>query len=39
MGFTLPADHRGKIKESENGDKYLDFVKEIKRTVEHEAEG
>ena len=31
MGFALTADHRVKLKENEKGDKYLDFVRELKK--------
>ena len=37
--FTVPADHRGKLKESEKDDKYLDLIRELKKTVEHERDG
>ena len=31
MDFAVPADHRIKLKESEKNDKYIDFVKELKK--------
>ena len=31
MVFTIPADHRVKLKEREKKDKYLDFAKELKK--------
>ena len=30
VDFSVPADHRVKLKESEKRDKYLDLVKEVK---------
>ena len=36
MDFAVPADHRVKFKESEKKDKYLDLVRELKKTVEYE---
>ena len=35
MVFAVPADHRVKLKENTNKDKYLDLAKELKKTVEH----
>ena len=32
-------DHKVKIKESKKIDKYLDRVRELKKTVEHESDG
>ena len=32
------ADHRIKLKECEKKDKYLDFAKELKKTMEHEGD-
>ena len=37
VDFSVPADHRVKLKESEKKDKYL--VKESKKNVEHESDG
>ena len=37
-GLAVPADHRVKLKESEKRDKYLDFARELKKTVEHESD-
>ena len=34
MDFRVPVDHRVKIKESEMGDKYQDFARELKN-LEH----
>ena len=31
MDFAVPADHRGKLKESEKNDKYLEFARELKK--------
>ena len=39
MDFTVPADHRVKLKENEKWDKYLDLTRELKKTVEHESDG
>ena len=36
MDFAVPADYRAKLKESEKKDKYLDRVRELKKTMEHE---
>ena len=36
VDFTVPADYRIKLKESEKKYKYLDLAKELKKTVEHE---
>ena len=36
MGFVVPADHRVKLKENEQKDKYLELAREVKKTVEHE---
>ena len=33
--FAISADHRGKIQENEKIGKYLDFARELKKTVEH----
>ena len=37
MDFAILADHRWKLKESENRDKYLDLVWELKK-LEHEGD-
>ena len=37
MDFAVPANHRVKLKESENKDKYLDLARELKKTVKHES--
>ena len=39
MAFVVLADNRMKIKESEKIDKYLDFARELKNTVEYERDG
>ena len=39
MDFTVSADHRVKLKESEEKDKYPDVARELKKTVEHESNG
>ena len=39
MDFAVPADHRIKLKEIEKKDKYLEFARELKITVEHESDG
>ena len=36
--FALSADHRIKLKESEKRDKYLDLIRELKKTMEHEGD-
>ena len=38
VDFTVPADHRIKLKECEKGDKYLDLARELKKTMEHEGD-
>ena len=39
-GVAVPVDHRIKLKESENGEKYLDFARELKRkTMKHDDDG
>ena len=37
--FTVPADHRVKLKESEKRDKYFDLARELKKSIYHEDEG
>ena len=41
MEFTVPADHREKIRESEKKDKYVDLATEQKKkkTLEHHSDG
>ena len=34
----VPADHRIKLKECEKKDKYLDFARELIKTMEHEGD-
>ena len=36
MGIAIPADHRVKLKESNKRDKFLDPVRELKRTMDYE---
>ena len=36
--FTVPADHRIKLKECEKRDKYIDLARELKKTMEYEGE-
>ena len=38
VDFTVPADNRIKLKESEKKDKYLDLARELKKTVKHESD-
>ena len=38
VDFAVLADHRVKVKESENINKYLDLCKEIEKTEEHESD-
>ena len=38
MDFAIPEDHRVKLKESEKRDKYLDFARELKKTMKHEGD-
>ena len=33
VNFAVPADHRVKLKESENKDKYLDLARELKKKL------
>ena len=37
--LAVLADHRVKLKESKNKDKYLDLAIELKKTMEHESDG
>ena len=39
VDFAVPVDHRVKLKESEKRDKYVDFARELKKTMEHENDG
>ncbi len=36
--FAVPANHRIKLKECEKKDKFVDLVRELKKTVEHEGD-
>ena len=38
MDFSVPADHRIKLKESEKKYKFLELTRELKRTIEHESD-
>ena len=38
MDFAVLVDHRVKLKEREKKDKYKDFARELKKTVEHEGD-
>ena len=38
MDFTVPADHRIKLKESKKKDTYLEFARELKKTMEREGD-
>ena len=38
VDFAVPADHGIKLKECEKKDKYLDFARELKKTMEHEGD-
>ena len=38
VDFVVTADHRIKLKEREKRDKYLDFARELKKTMEHESD-
>ena len=39
VDFTVPADHRVKLKENEKRVKYLDLARELKETIENESDG
>ena len=38
VDFSVPADHRIKLKECEKRDKYLDLARKLKKTMEHEGD-
>ena len=38
VDFTVLADHRKKLKESEKKDKYIDLARQLKKTMEHEGD-
>ena len=38
VNFSVPADHRIKLKECEKKDKYIDPARELKKPVEHESD-
>ena len=39
VDFAIPADHRVKIKESKNREKYLDLARELKKkATKHESD-
>ena len=39
VDFTVPADHKMKIKESKMMDVYLDHARELKKALEQEGDG
>ena len=40
VDFAVPVDHRIKLKESEQRDKYLDLARKLKKKpIEHESDG
>ena len=39
VDFAVLADHGVKLKESEKRNKYLDLVRELKKTMEHKGDG
>ena len=39
MDFTLPVDHKVKMKESEKIDRYLTLTRDLKKVVEHKGDG
>ena len=38
VDFTVPADHRVKLKEGKKRDKFLDLAWELKKNMEHEGD-
>ena len=38
VDFAVPANHRIKLKECEKMDKYLELLRELKKTMEHEGD-
>ena len=38
VDFAVPAEPKIKLKESEKKDEYLDLVRELKKTMEHESD-
>ena len=38
VDFTVPAEHRVKLRENDKKDKYLDLARELKKTVEHKSD-
>ena len=38
VDLAVPADHRVELKESEKKNKYLDLLRELKNTLEHESD-
>ena len=38
LDFAIPANHKIQLKESEKKDKYLDFARELKKTMEREGD-
>ena len=39
VDFSIPVDHREKMKESKTIDKYLDFARELNKAMEHSNDG
>ena len=39
MDYTVPADHRGKLTESQKSDKFHDLTIELKKNIEYESDG
>ena len=39
MDFVVTVDDRIELKESEKRDEYVDFARELKKTMEHEVDG
>ena len=38
VDFAVPVGHRIKLEEKEKKDKYLDFARELKKTMDHEGD-
>ena len=39
MDFAVRVDHKGKINENKNKDKYMSLARELKKAMEHEGDG
>ena len=39
MDLAIPADHKVKIKENKEKNKYLDLARELKKDMKHEGDG